>query len=83
MFMALDSRRCLRLGNVAYEALVQGCPQIQELRLYATQPSEAAIHGCCALSQLRVIDLTGAHAATGQQILTVCHGSPSSLPSLP
>ena len=57
--------RCTRLGDTAYTALAKHCPNIEVLRMYASMPSALAIQGCGALSHLRVIDLCGAHAATG------------------
>lgn len=58
-------RRCVRLGDSAYEALATHCPAIRELRLYASMPSAKALQGLIALRQLQVIDLCGAHAVTG------------------
>lgn len=57
--------RCTRLGDAAYEALAKHCPEIEVLRLYATMPSAHAIQGFHLLSKLRIIDICGAHEASG------------------
>ena len=59
------SCRCTRLGDAAYGALAKHCPDIEELRLYASMPSAHAIQGFSTLSKLQVIDICGAHTATG------------------
>ena len=65
----LGRRRCVRLGDPAYEALATYCPGVRELRLYASMPSAKAVQGLAALRQLQVIDLCGAHAVTGASLV--------------
>lgn len=65
--------RCTRLGDAAYDQLAKRCPNIEELRLYASMPSAKAIQGFSALTKLRVIDICGAHSATGDEVFARLH----------
>ncbi len=46
-------------------AIAEHCTELQELRLYASMPSARAIQGMSALRHLRLLDICGAHQATG------------------
>ena len=67
-------RRCMKVTEVGHTVLAQGCPHIQQLRLYGCKPvtdrSLAAFGGC--LPDLRLIDLCGAELVTdaGLQVLS-------------
>ena len=60
--------RCVKLGDAAYLALAQHCTGLQELRLYASLPSARAIQAFSALKHLQLLDICGAHQATGKRI---------------
>ena len=60
--------RCVKLGDAAYFAIAQHSTELQELRLYASMPSARAILALSALRHLKLLDICGAHQATG-----ACH----------
>ena len=47
-------------------AIAEHCTELQELRLYASMPSARAVQGLSALRHLRLLDICGAHQATGR-----------------
>ena len=55
----------MKLGDAAYAAIAKHCIELQELRLYASMPSAEAIQGLSALKHLQLLDICGAHQATG------------------
>lgn len=61
----LSVSRCVKLGDAAYTAIAQHCTELQELRLYASMPSARAIQALSALGRLKLLDICGAHQATG------------------
>lgn len=65
--------RCVKLGDAAYLAVAQHCTELQELRLYASLPSARAIQAFSALKHLQLLDICGAHHATGELIYSAEH----------
>lgn len=55
----------MRVTEVGHTALAQGCPLIQQLRLYGCKPvTDASLAAFAQLTHLQLIDLCGAELVT-------------------